>query len=109
MRKDIKKDNIFRPERSNNYRACDQTTSGTSEGNHKMDLGSNFNVGLAHFFSLPKLDKNEAADILEELKIDMEASWTPSKLVNELNKHIISQDKAKRIIAQAVRNKYRMR
>jgi len=26
-----------------------------------------------------------------------------------LNKHIVSQDKAKRVIAQAVRNKYRMR
>lgn len=39
----------------------------------------------------------------------MEDSMTPSKLVTQLNKHIISQTKAKRIIAQAVRNKYRMR
>jgi ATP-dependent HslUV protease ATP-binding subunit HslU len=39
----------------------------------------------------------------------MESDWTPSRLVTALNKHIVSQDKAKRIIAQAVRNKYRMR
>ena len=39
----------------------------------------------------------------------MEAAWTPSKLVKEIDKHIVSQHKAKRIIAQAVRNKYRMR
>lgn len=46
---------------------------------------------------------------MAELKRDMEESWTPSKLVAALDKHIVSQDKAKRVIAQAVRNKYRMR
>ena len=39
----------------------------------------------------------------------MDNSWTPSKLVQAIDKHIISQAKAKRVIAQAVRNKYRMR
>ena len=39
----------------------------------------------------------------------MDQQWTPSKLVTELDKHIVSQKKAKRVIAQAVRNKYRMR
>lgn len=39
----------------------------------------------------------------------MDHQWTPSKLVAELDKHIVSQKKAKRVIAQAVRNKYRMR
>ena len=39
----------------------------------------------------------------------MEAEWTPSRLVEQLNKHIVSQSKAKRVIAQSVRNKYRMR
>lgn len=39
----------------------------------------------------------------------MEMIWTPSKLVETLDKHIISQQKAKKIIAQAIRNKYRMR
>ena len=34
---------------------------------------------------------------------------TPSKLVSALDRHIVSQDKAKRVISQAVRNKYRMR
>lgn len=36
---------------------------------------------------------------MAELKRDMEESWTPSKLVAALDKHIISQDKAKRVIA----------
>ena len=67
------------------------------------------NVGLAAFYSLPKLEKNEAEQILAELRSDMDQQWTPSKLVAELDSHIISQSKAKRVIAQAVRNKYRMR
>jgi len=46
-----------------------------------------------------------------EVKHDLENSgvWTPSKLVEALNRQIISQQKAKKIIAQAIRNKYRMR
>ena len=66
-------------------------------------------MGLASFFSLPKLEKSEAEQIIEELRKDMDHQWTPSRLVAEIDKHIISQSRAKRVIAQAVRNKYRMR
>ena len=41
--------------------------------------------------------------------MDSSGVWTPSKLVSTLDKHIVSQTKAKKIIAQAIRNKYRMR
>ena len=34
---------------------------------------------------------------------------TPSMLVSTLNNFIISQQKAKKIVSQAIRNKYRMR
>ena len=64
-----------------------------------MGLGTEYNVNLAHFFYPPKLEKSQVQAILDELSIDMEASWTPSKLVNQLDKHIVSQDKAKRVIA----------
>lgn len=45
------------------------------------------------------------------MKHDLENSgvWTPSKLVEALNRSIVSQQKAKKIIAQAIRNKFRMR
>ena len=45
------------------------------------------------------------------MKHDLENSgvWTPSKLVDALNRSIVSQHTAKKIIAQAIRNKYRMR
>jgi len=46
---------------------------------------------------------------MRELGSDIEQMWTPSKLVATLDKHIISQTKAKKIISQAIRNKYRMR
>lgn len=46
---------------------------------------------------------------MSEVSADLESSWTPSKLVETLDKHIVSQSKAKRIISQAIRNKYRMR
>ena len=63
------------------------------------------------FFQLPKLTKSECDLVIEEVKHDLDSSgvWTPSKLVSTLDKHIVSQTKAKKIIAQAIRNKYRMR
>lgn len=79
------------------------------EGHKFKASNQGLNVGLAAFYSLPKLDKTEAENILAELRTDMDHQWTPSKLVEELDKHIVSQTKAKRVIAQAVRNKYRMR
>ena len=45
------------------------------------------------------MDKDEAEAILNELKIDMEDKWTPSKLVAAIDKHIVSQGKAKKTIA----------
>jgi len=47
-------------------------------------------VGLAAFYSLPKLDGHEADQILLELRKDMDEQWTPSRLVAELDKHIVS-------------------
>lgn len=85
----------------------DGDSSGKPAGFNSSNSG--LNVGLAAFYSLPKLDKKEAEAILQELRSDMDHQWTPSKLVAELDKHIVSQTKAKRVIAQAVRNKYRMR
>jgi hypothetical protein len=36
------------------------------------------------------MNKTDAEAILNELKIDMEEKWTPSKLVAALDKHIVS-------------------
>ena len=36
---------------------------------------------LGSFFELPKVEKKDADDIFNELKMDMEDSMTPSKLV----------------------------
>ena len=47
-------------------------------------------MGLAAFYSLPKLEPTEIDAILKELKTDLDAQWTPSKLVAELDKHIVS-------------------
>ena len=92
-------------------KAIDQNRNNAKKkGQYKdaVNLGGNYNVNLAHFFFLPKFDKTEAEQILAEIQRDSESVWTPSKLVQQLNRHIVSQHKAKRIIAQAVRNKYRM-
>ena len=48
------------------------------------------NVGLAAFYSLPKIEKTEGEAIMQELRSDMDEQWTPSKLVAELDKHIVS-------------------
>lgn len=60
---------------------------------------STYYKSLGAFFELPKVEKKDAEDIFNELKQDMEDSMTPSKLVGQLDKHIISQTKAKRVIA----------
>jgi ATP-dependent protease Clp ATPase subunit len=73
------------------------------------NLMYNVQKRFAEFYRLPSMERSEAEAILAELQVDMESSWTPSKLVAELDKHIVSQHKAKRTIAQAVRNKQRMR
>jgi hypothetical protein len=39
---------------------------------------------------LPGLTKDEATEIVSEMKTDMDDNWTPSKLVAALDKHIIS-------------------
>ena len=51
------------------------------------------------FFQLPKLSKGDIDQIISEISGDAENGWTPSKLVETLNDFIISQDKAKKIIA----------
>lgn len=63
------------------------------------------------YFHLPRLTKSESDAVLQDVKADINSNgvWTPSKLVQALDKQIVSQQKAKRIIAQAIRNKYRMR
>ena len=57
------------------------------------------NNNNVEFFQLPKLSKSDSDIIFEEVATDMESIWTPSKLVETLDKHIISQKKAKKIIA----------
>jgi len=44
------------------------------------------------FFQLPRLSKPKQDSIIEEVKHDLENSgiWTPSKLVEALNRQIIS-------------------
>lgn len=39
---------------------------------------------------LPKLEKDEVDFILEELRTDLDQQWTPSRLVAELDEHIVS-------------------
>ena len=93
--------------KQNNFDAS--TTAAFDDHDSFRASNSGLNVCLAAFYSLPKLGKEESESILQELRVDMDHQWTPSKLVAELDKHIVSQKKAKRVIAQAVRNKYRMR
>jgi hypothetical protein len=47
-------------------------------------------ITCIEFFTIPRLTQQDADAIMNELKTDMEQSWTPSKLVETLNKHIIS-------------------
>ncbi|CDW88847.1 heat shock protein atpase subunit [Stylonychia lemnae] len=76
--------------------------SGTSKSNMS---GSH----ISDFYSIPKLSKVEADAIMREISQDLDQIQTPSKLVESLDKYIVSQAKPKKIIAQAIRNKYRMR
>ena len=55
-----------------------------------FNTSGNFNVSLTHFFSLPQLEKKDCELILGEIRKDMDNSWTPSKLVQAIDKHIIS-------------------
>ena len=45
---------------------------------------------LLEYFTLPKLTKADTDMIMLELRHDIESVWTPSKLVQTLDKHIIS-------------------
>jgi hypothetical protein len=74
-------------------KAIDQNRNNAkTKGQYKdaVNLGGNYNVNLAHFFFLPKFDKTEAEQILAEIQRDSESVWTPSKLVQQLNRHIVS-------------------
>ncbi len=87
--------NIFRPnfnEESKSDLKSPQLSSTSAFDDHESFKASNsgLNVGLAAFYSLPKLGKEEADQILQELRVDMDHQWTPSKLVAELDKHIVS-------------------
>jgi len=66
-----------------------------AQNNSNESLQSNhilYNILYIDFFQLPRLTKPESEIILDEVKHDLEGSsiWTPSKLVETLNKHIIS-------------------
>jgi len=54
---------------------------GSGKHQDAINLGGNYNAGLAHFFYLPPLEKIEAEEVLAELQKDMDMAWTPSKLV----------------------------
>ena len=68
----LQRPNIFRSgylektlENENNFKADTDSFKATSSS-------SGYNVGLAAFYSLPKLDKQEGESILEELRSDMD-------------------------------------
>ena len=88
----FRKPNIFRPDDSEGS-VPDMKGEASYEmgrdGFEPSDPG--LNVGLASFYSLPKLEKGDAEAILKELRTDLEHQWTPSRLVAELDQHIISQ------------------
>lgn len=64
---------------------------------------------FGEFYDMPELSKEDQKQIIEEItQIGMD-DMTPKKLVEQLDQFIISQEKAKKIVAQAIRNKYRQR
>lgn len=57
-----------------------------------------------------KISLNEIRDTLENsINISKEKEYTPSKIKQELDKYVIGQDKVKKAIANALRNRYRKR
>lgn len=64
---------------------------------------------LEEFFQLPSLTKDDQVEILNELTKGSEINLTPSKLVQVLNEHIISQSSAKKTVSLAIRSKFRQR
>ena len=70
---------------------------------------TNYGTYMRDFYKLPNLTKTDQIKIIEELTKGSEVNMTPSKLVGVLNDFIVSQSSAKKVISQAIRNKYRMR
>jgi ATP-dependent protease Clp ATPase subunit len=62
---------------------------------------------VAEFFKTPKLTLPDAEKIVKEVGGDGSRDWTPQKLMEALDQHVVSQNQAKRLVAQAIRNKYR--
>ena len=88
----VKKDNPFRIARQEmetpeNDIGVEKQSSGKNKNKHRyggggkhsdaINLGGNYNAGLAHFFYLPPLEKVEAEEVLAELQKDMDMAWTP--------------------------------
>ena len=62
---------------------------------------------VAEFFKTPKLTLPDADKIVKEVSGDGSRDWTPQKLMEALDQHVVSQNQAKRLVAQAIRNKFR--
>lgn len=82
---------------------------GSGSKGDNNDPTDNKSDELREFYRLPTLTKMDQVEIIQELTKGSEVNMTPSQLVDTLNDHIISQQKAKKIVSQAIRNKHRMR
>ena len=80
--------------------------SGSKNGGSKNNKSE---TNLRDFYRLPSLSKMDQIEIIGELTHGISMSMTPRMLVEKLNDFIISQEKAKKIVSQAIRNKYRMK
>lgn len=75
----------------------------------ESDQSFNHYEEMHGFFRPDPIDQETAQEIVAGLSSQLEEDLTPSKIVSNLDRYIIKQSKAKRTIAQAIRNKYRMR
>lgn len=57
---------------------------------------------------MPRLTKEDADIIMNELTQDSTKDMTPWRLLEKLDQHIVSQGQPKKLVAQAIRNKFRM-
>jgi len=87
-------------------------TSGGGRGSREEGGGQNeefFNSEfLNEFYKVPSLSQADMAEIIGEVQKGTGIDMSPRMLVEALDNFIISQGKAKKIISQAIRNKYRM-
>jgi hypothetical protein len=82
-----------------------QGTRGPKGSNSNSDPGNGYDFDqftgsyMQDFYKLPTLTKMDQIEIIGELTKGSEVNMTPSKLVDTLNDHIVSQISAKKIIS----------